>query len=510
MNNAPDSTASRSPLDRMTWARATLLFAAFVYSCLPAIRALVDTWSAQDLYSYGYLVPLATGIWIWHDRDRLAHLHVRPALPAGVVVVSAGGLMLVLGNVGGSSTMQELAVVVIIPGLVLMLFGVHYLWSLAGPLCYLILMVPFLDGFVAALHEPLQLFAATAAVKVLHLANVPVYQSGMLIELPKTTLEVANACSGVRFLLSTVVLCIPLACISQKGWLQRFLLILSAVVLSIVANPIRVTLVALWAYYGDGDIHGPFHIFQGYVIYLFIMGLLFVTAWYLRKIPVSIGHDGPKAAAGGGQTVIDGKRGKKSMTIALLTLMVIGFGNQVAQPKPVPLTRNLNELPLEIGEWKDAGTVSRISSLSPPGADQELTRMYRNASGSEVTLSIAYFSSQKPDKKLVYYKLLALQQQGKTLMIPQQEGAVPVNNTILHETMGDNMVASWYDLNGRIIANQYMAKAALAINGIIHRRTNGAAIIVSSPLASGGAERTTRELASFIQQVLPILKTYIP
>ena len=511
MNTAPDSPASRSPLDGMTWVRATLLFVAFVYACLPAIRALLDTWSAQDVYSYGYLVPLAAGLWIWHDRDRLARLPVRPALPSGLVVVMAGGLMLVLGSVGGSSTMQELAVVVIIPGLVLMLFGAQYLKALALPLFYLVLMVPFLDGIVAGLHEPLQLFAATAAVKVLHLANVPVFQSGMLIELPKTTLEVANACSGVRFLISTVVLCIPLAFISQKGWLQRFLLILFAVVLSIVANPLRVTLVALWAYYGDGDIHGPLHIFQGYVVYLFIMGLLFAAAWYLRKLPVSTRQASPGATAAGGQVVIDGRLLKQATTAALLMLLVIGSAIAVARPQPVPLTRSLNELPLVIGDWKDTGTGGSMSPLSPPGSDQELARTYRNGSGSELTLSIAYFSLQKPEKKLVYYKLQALQEKGQQLMIPQDaRDPVQVNKAVIREAAGDSIVAFWYDLNGRIIANQYRAKAALALNGILHRRSNGAIVIVSSPVASGGPERTTRELASFIKQVLPVLKTYMP
>src|SRR5512143_3286346 len=148
MNLSQNSLASRSFMDGMTWTRVALLSAAFVFACLPALRALIATWSVQDVYSYGYLVPVAAALWIWHDRDRLVRLPVKPALPGGLSVVLAGGLMLVLGNVGGSSTMQELAVVVIIPGLVLMLFGTRYLSALALPLFYLILMVPFLDGLV--------------------------------------------------------------------------------------------------------------------------------------------------------------------------------------------------------------------------------------------------------------------------------------------------------------------------------------------------------------------------
>jgi EpsI family protein len=511
--NTPQNSAlaPRYSLAGMPWARAALLLAAFVYACLPALRALMVTWSVQDVYSYGYLVPVAAVLWIWHDRDRFVHLPVKPALPGGLVVVSAGGLMLVFGSVGGSSILQELAVVVIIPGLMLMLFGTQYLRFLALPLSYLILMVPFLDGLVASLHEPLQLFAATTAVKLLHLVNVPVFQSGKLIELPNATLEVANACSGVRFLISTVVLSIPLAFISQKGWLPRVLLVLFAIALSIGANPIRVTLVALWAYYGDGDIHGPLHIFQGYVVYLFIMGLLFLMAWFLRKMPVAAKQNDQQSAAEGGTRDLDSRQLKRAITVALLTLLVIGSAIQVAQPEPVPLARSLNELPLVIGDWKHTGTVSMVSPLSPPGADEELVRIYRNAAGGEITLSIAYFSSQRPDKKLVYYKLQALQEKGELLVIPQDaKDAVRVNKTVLHEEGGDTIVASWYDLNGRIIVNQYMAKAALAVNGIFHRRTNGAVIIVSSAAPSGGSERSARELASFIQQVLPVLKAYIP
>ncbi len=509
----PQQNLASGSTTGMTGTRATLLSAAFVFACLPALRALIATWSVQDVYSYGYLVPVAAALWIWHDCDRFAHLPVRPALSGGLAIVLAGGLMLVLGNVGGSSAIQELAVVVIIPGLVLMLFGAQYLKALALPLAYLVLMVPFLDGIVAGLHEPLQLFAATIAVKVLHLTNVPVFQSGRLIELPKTTLEVANACSGVRFLISTVVLCIPLAFISQKGWLQRFLLILFAVVLSIVANPIRVTLVALWAYYGDGDIHGPLHIFQGYVVYLFIMGLLFAAAWYLRKMPVSIRQDDRDAVAADGQVAIDGRRLKRALSLALTTLVAIGASVHIVKTTPVLLKTSLDQLPATIGEWQNVKTENNSRQLSIPGADAELSRVYRNSSGAEIELQIAYFESQQYDKKLTFSKLQELQGKAHTEDVLIQKDAtyaVRVNKTLITGEKRASLYLSWYDLNGQIITNRYLAKLKTALDGIVRRRTNGAVVVVSTTMPTNEQQSALKNIVPFVQSLLPILDEFIP
>jgi exosortase len=198
-----------------------------------------------------------------------------------------GSLMLMMGNIGGVVIFQELSLIIIIPGLILMLLGTRYLMALALPLAYLILMVPILDEVIDKIHWPFQVFSATMGSAPLKILNIPFFHKAQYIELPNITLEVAEECSGVRYLISIIAIGIPLAYFTQRGWLRKVALVIIAVITGILTNVVRVTLVIIWAYYGAKDIHGPFHMFQGLFVSMVGFLFLFVWAWILPKIPFS-------------------------------------------------------------------------------------------------------------------------------------------------------------------------------------------------------------------------------
>lgn len=484
---------------------------AFVFSCFTPMRALVETWSVQDVYSYGFFVPVMSLMWIWHEREKFSHLSVEPSLAAGTAVLLLGSLMLALGEAGRAAIVQELAIMVIIPGLVLTLLGGKILKAVSLPLAYLVLMVPVLDGLIDRLHWPFQVFAAATAVKLLAFFNIPVLRTGQFIELPNITLEVANACSGVRFLVSTMVLCVPLAFITQKNRTQTSLLFFLAAVIGVFSNPVRVTLVAAWAYYGYGDIHGPSHLFQGYAVYMIGMALLFIGAWFIRKLPVS--NAVPCRESKPARPVEVGALNKfnRAWLASFLVLLCLGSYPLVFKPEPMGLKTSLQKLPVTIGEWNDAGTIPEAGSFSIPGADAEIARVYRNVSGKEVQLYVAYFESQRQDKKLVYYKFQKLYESSEELTILKNAHPVArVNKTVLRDGLRDPLLLSWYDLNGSIVASRYKAKLLTAFNGLVHRRSNGAVVIVSSPTIPGGTEGAQRDAVSFVRDLLPVLDDFIP
>lgn len=491
--------------------KVILLIAAFVFSCFTAIRALVDTWSAQDVYSYGYLVPVFSLLWVWHEKESVRRLPIKPALTGGMLGLLTGGLMLVLGEVSGTPILQELAMVVIIPSLVMMLLGTRYLVALSLPLSYLVLMVPLLDGFIDRLQWPFQIFAAATAVKLLNVINIPVFRTDQFLELPNITLEVANACSGVRFLISTMVLCIPLAFITQKSWAKRVLLVLFAILMSVCANPLRVALVAAWAYYGNGDIHGPLHIFQGYVVYVIGMAILFLAAWVLREMPFLNKKHIQKTARARTEDLSDFNKLNQALLVSLVMLLGLGAYAHFLKSEPVPLKMSLNELPVTIGEWKNSSTGNNMRLFSIPGADAELARVYRNASGREVKLQIAYFGSQRQNKKLTYYKLQMLYDNNEELtVLKDADHVVPVNKTLLRSGSQDTLFLSWFNLDGQIVANRYAAKLKTAFNGIVRKRTNGAFFIVSSATSPNGLKTAMDDEISFVQNLLPVLDKFIP
>ena len=507
--NAPDIPKKEPVMFRV---KIILLIGAFVFSCFNAIRALIETWLVQDIYSYGYMVPVFSLVWIWHEKENNRRLVIRPALAGGFIVLLIGGLMLVLGQVSGTSILQELAMVVMIPGLVLMISGRRYLAAFSLPLLFLVLMVPLPNGLIDRLHWPFQLAAATIAEKLLNVIHIPVLRSEQFLQLPNSTLEVAEACSGVRFLISTMVLSVPLAFITQKTWVQRALLLLLAILISVIANPLRVTLVTAWAYYGDGDIHGPLHIFQGYVVYVIGMVILFAGAWIFRKTPFLKRERIQKISNARTEDLSDfNNRTNQALTVSLVMLLVLGAYIHLYKSKPVPLKMSFSEIPVALGEWRYTGMENDVLPLSIPGADAEFARVYRDASGREVKVQIAYFESQRQDKKLVYYKLQALYENSEQLAIPKDSNqAVRVTKTMLRDGSQDSLVLSWYDINGRIVASRSMAKTVIAIDGLLHGRNNGAVIIVTSPTTPDAMDMTQRSAISFAQQLLPVLDTIIP
>jgi exosortase len=199
-------------------------------------------------------------------------------------------LMLMTGNIGGVLIFQELSLIIMIPGLILMLFGTRYLMVLVLPLAYLILMVPILDEVIDRVHWPFQIFSARMGSTILRIFDIPFFLRSNYFELPSMTLEVAEECSGVRYLMSIIAIGIPLAYFTQRGWLRKVALVIIAVITAILTNGVRVTLIVIWAYYyGAKDIHGPFHMFQGLFVSIVGFVFLFVWAWLLPKIRISAG-----------------------------------------------------------------------------------------------------------------------------------------------------------------------------------------------------------------------------
>ena len=269
------------------WIKVGFLVGAFLFAYGRVMPLLVRTWSRDD-YSHGFLVPIIAFYFIWNDRKRLRNVPIQPNIPGGIILTLIGGVMLLIGDIGGVVIIQELSLIIVIPGLVLMLLGTRHLAVLSLPLAYLILMVPILDEFIENIHWPFQLLSAKMGCTLFKIFGFPVFQNANYIQLPNITLEVAEACSGIRYLISIIAIAIPLAYLTQRSWRRKIILTISAVIIGIMTNGLRVTLIGIWAYYYTGyPIHGPFHIFQGICVSVVGFVFLFISAWFLSKIPFS-------------------------------------------------------------------------------------------------------------------------------------------------------------------------------------------------------------------------------
>jgi exosortase len=229
---------------------------------------LVSDWYHDDNYSHGFLiVPLAV-YFVWERREKLWKIPIAPST-FGLVVVLGSVMVLIAGILGSELFLTRISIVGTIVGVVLYLFGWRHLRALAFPVAFLLLMIPIPAIIFNRIAFPLQLLASQFGESVMGFANVPVLREGNVLILANTTLEVAEACSGIRSLVSLLTLAIVFGYFSDpRGWV-RTLLALCSVPVAIITNGFRVAGTGIAAHqFGAAAAEGFFHEFSGWLVFV--------------------------------------------------------------------------------------------------------------------------------------------------------------------------------------------------------------------------------------------------
>jgi exosortase len=251
----------------------------------PILTRLVANWWQNPDYSQGFLVPVFSGYVLWRQRDRLARIPLAPSNFGALVMLGAIGLLFV-GSLGAELFTSRFSLLVLIGGVVLFLAGWKMLRAIWFPLGFLVLMIPIPAIIYNQITFPLQLIASRFATACLQFINVPVLREGNLIELPNYMLEVVEACSGIRSLMTLITLAIAYGYLVESRRWVRWLLVILMVPIAIVSNAIRVMGAGLLTFhFGPRMAEGFFHEFSGWVIFVAALLLMFACHWILRRIP---------------------------------------------------------------------------------------------------------------------------------------------------------------------------------------------------------------------------------
>lgn len=464
------------------------------------------------MYSYGFLIPGISAYLVWLRRDKLFQLKPLPDYMAGSFLLAAGLSALFIGQAGGILALQQVSLMITLPGIVLFLFGRVVLKALWLPITFLWFMIPIWEVITDPLHFPFQAFSANLGVMLLRAVGIPVFQDGVLIHLPNITLEVARACSGVNYLIAVLATSIPLATIVLIDVRKRIVLVLLAVTVSALANSVRVALIGLLAYYDlSGDLHGPYHALHGVFVSMVGYLVIFGGLWVLSRGQHG-SHPKPFLPAGSERKWnIGWNQIKTSWGILVVVLLLVGAFRHIDLSQPVPLRQDLSELSLVSAGWvgRDAPFTEKYQ-----GADRSLSRIYRAASGEEVQLSVWYFESQTQGKELINPSTAKLHSDARRVKENVgQRGEVEMNQLLRHGGEKAQAILFWYDLNGRIVAGQHAAKFYTVFDAVAHGRTNGAMVWLSVDLTSDDRtekERALATLTGFASMLYPALDQYLP
>ncbi|MCJ7782902.1 MAG: exosortase/archaeosortase family protein [Desulfobacterales bacterium] len=268
--------------------RTTLLKSAIIVACLIVLyfrvaQGLVSDWIHMPDFSHGFLIPLVSFYFVYERRKELSVLSPSTAW-GGLGLIVLGILLLLSGNLATEFFTMRFSMLVVLGGILLFLLGKEFYKALLFPLVFLIFMIPIPSVLMDRITFPMQLFASKVAAKSLYLIGIPALREGNIILLANTSLEVAEACSGIRSLISLLALSVVFAYLSQKTTLKRVLLVLSTFPIAIIANAARVTGTGILAHhYGDKVAQGFFHGFSGWILFVVAFVCLFVVGSLLSR-----------------------------------------------------------------------------------------------------------------------------------------------------------------------------------------------------------------------------------
>jgi exosortase len=252
----------------------------------PVLKRLVLQWWNDPDYGHGFLVPLFAGYVVWRTRDQWTKNEVKPS-NFGLFVMIGAILLLLGGSLGAELFTSRFSLLVLLTGMILFLAGWKILRAFSFPLAFLLLMIPIPVIVYNQITFPLQLLASRFATFWLELVQVPVLREGNVLILPNYSLEVVEACSGIRSLMTLITLAVAYGYLVEPRRWVRYSLVILMLPIAIVSNAIRIMGTGVLTYrFGPKAAEGFFHEFSGWVIFLAALILMFASHAILKRLGI--------------------------------------------------------------------------------------------------------------------------------------------------------------------------------------------------------------------------------
>jgi len=272
---------SSSGRTRIVWFAVLLGLVVLLYAGV--LKSLVGQWWGDPDYGHGFLVPLFSGYVVWRQREQWLKSESKPA-NFGLLVMVGAILLLLVGSLGAELFTSRVSLLALLAGMILFLAGWKVLRAVSFPLAFLLLMIPIPVIIYNQITFPLQLLASRFATFWLEVAQVPVLREGNVLILPNYSLEVVEACSGIRSLMTLITLAVAYGYLVEPRRSVRYALVILMIPIAIVSNAIRIMGTGVLTYYfGPKAAEGFFHEFSGWVIFLAALILMFASHSILKR-----------------------------------------------------------------------------------------------------------------------------------------------------------------------------------------------------------------------------------
>jgi exosortase D (VPLPA-CTERM-specific) len=497
--------------------------AALGVSYFTVIESLVHQWLANDDFSHGILiVPVAVYLG-WQKRGQLMAVPIRTDWRALSLMLVAG-FVYVVGELGAELFTVRVSLLLFVIGFTWLLYGPAILKVLRFPLAFLFLMLP-LPGFIYRnLTFPLQLVSSKWSVQLLQLAGVSAYREGNVIDLGFMTLQVVEACNGLRFILPLLTLGVLFAYFGRKALWKRLLLVAATVPIAMLANVLRISGTGiLAAHWSPEAAEGFFHSFSGWLLFMVCFLLFALFNLVLTRLP----RREPQVPAHRLLFQATPDRAPVSWAataVALSMILVMPWAVESLGNVPrLQLKKPLDGFPLSVDGWSGQRDTLDPAIWRQVGGQEYLIIDYNKNGERPINFYVAYYEYQRKAGDFVHSPRLCLPGGGwfvesdRVRKVPSGTETNPLdrglrlNELIISKNDTRQMAYFWYQGRGRNFTSEFEAKFYMVWDGLWRRRTDGALVRLVAPLGSAQDEAEARRtLDGFATRVAGLLEEHLP
>jgi exosortase A len=466
--------------------------------------AMVRTWYGAAAYNHGFLIFPIVGLLIWERRHSLARLRPRPSA-LGLAMLAGGAILWLMGQFSHVLFVREVALVAMLQAMWLAVLGPAMTRAAFFPLFYMYFAIPFGYELVPRMQD----FTAAFATRALQLSGIAVLKNGIFIATPTGLFEVAEACSGLRFLIAMVALGVLFTNMAYKSWWRRGLFLALAIVVPVIANGIRAYGIIMLAYLTDNRFAaGVDHIVYGWIFFTLVMLVLLGIGVTFQDRP-RLGWTGPGPRLEETPVAAPPHAGAL-VAMAFAALLIAGaapaFDAYIERSTEGPAAVTL--APPEVAApWRRVAGTNDSWQPRFVGVDAQIAETYVSQAQRVVHLYIGYYAHQREGKKLVAYgndiagRKVWTRASGGGATVSIEGKPVTVSSSRLVSRPGhERLVWHWYWIGGRFTANPYVAKL-LELKQKLVGGSPGAAVIAVGGDIEGSQSSTAAVLQDFLDHL---------
>ena len=483
-----------------------------------AIVNLWDRWGGQQELSHSYFIPVISAWLIWTNRDAIRQSVGAPSLLGAAAVVLAG-LFLILGQLTHIFVIQHIGLVIAIAGLVAGFGGTSLLRATAAPVGFLFFAVPPPFWMITVLSWKFQQVSSILGVWMIELMDIPVYLSGNVIDLGDYKLQVAEACSGLRYLFPFLSLGVMTAYLYRGALWQKAAIVFATFPITILMNSFRIAVTgALVQAYGPQHAEGALHFFEGWVVFLLCMLALFAVIAALSFFSKPRRSALEALGAPDLKPVPPSRGGLKLPVIAggVIGALAVFFAlSQILTTDSliIPERKEFASVPAEFPELRHQTKPMDPTVAEVLGADDTIVANFASPDGKIFNLYMAYLDAQRDGRswhsprqcipgggwQITNHDIVERTTSGDATMT--------YNRLIIQNRDKRQLVYYWYDQRGRKVANEFTMKFWLIFDAVFKKRSDGALVRLITPISN---EQGAAAADEYLQGVIAEMETFLP